>query len=112
MTTIRADRDCCTVIITLTCKAPAILGEVQVLAERMMPIFAKQAGFISMAAHRSTDDTQLVIYLQWQDRASHDACQKSNDFGDLGPQLLGHLASGQAKLDLKIHDVIGVVSAD
>jgi quinol monooxygenase YgiN len=111
MTTIRADADLCTVLVTLTCQTPAIQEQILAIADQMLPIFAKQPGFISCAGHRSTDGTQIITYLQWRDRAAHDACQKSNDFGDLGPQLLAHLASGQASIDIKILTVTQVATA-
>lgn len=111
MITIDAHRPLCSVIVTMTCPSADVRDAVESIVRRMLPIFARQPGFVGMALHRSRDAQQLVTYLQWRSRADHDACQASDAFGDTGPDLLAYLASGEVSIDVRIHDVVAAQSA-
>ncbi len=36
------------------------------LFKRMLPVFQKQPGLVSLNVHRSLDGTQVLTYLQWR----------------------------------------------
>lgn len=111
MATISKDNPVFTAIVTLTCDASDQESLVET-AEKVAPVFAKQHGFISSSVHRSHDGTQVVTYLQWKTREDHEACRRSPRLMAAGARLMGLLASGRVKMDVKTFDVIAAVEAD
>jgi heme-degrading monooxygenase HmoA len=103
--TIRADRNVFTVVVRLTV-SPEDEPEIRALSETMVPVFARQPGFVSMALHRSHDGTELLSYLQWQSRQHHEACQASPEVAAEGREWMEFVGSGRARFEIQTFDVV------
>jgi len=62
-------------------KYPAELKEaIHAVGLNMIPIAKRQAGFVSIAFHQSTDKNETMMYWQWESEQDHQACMKSDDW--------------------------------
>lgn len=89
---------------------PGNIDDLVALSERMVSVFQKQPGFVSMSIHRSHDDTHLIVYVQWRRREDHEACRKSPAVMAAGMEFMQFMEMGRASFDICTYDV--VASAD
>lgn len=109
MATITKDNPVFTVMVRLTVK-PERQRELVDLSARMIPLFQRQPGFISLSLHRSLDGTQVVTYLQWRSQADHAACQASPEVIGSGREFMRFIETGAATIEVLPYEV--VASAD
>lgn len=108
MPTIRNDKTA-TVLVLCDCK-PGDIEEATRLAKEMIPVFAKQPGFVSASLHVSEKRDRFVQYLQWRTVADHLACQKSEDWKAPGASAFWRLMQeGKVKVDAQVYDVAAVL---
>lgn len=69
------------IVLTKTYFKPEQKETVLTLAERSLPIFKAQKGFISLRFHLSKDHSHCMTYLEWTSEEAHLACMDSEDWG-------------------------------
>ncbi len=74
------------------------------LAEKALPIFKAQHGFISIVQFISEDDTHMMSLIEWQTKADHEACMRSPDFSNFNDEWNELLESGQLRFELECYD--------
>lgn len=99
-----------TVVVTLDFE-PEHRGTVLESSQTMGDLFAQQPGFVSMKVHLNHDGNQLLTYLEWTNRASHEACQNAPQVQASGASIMGLLQSGQVRMSVQTYDVISSRSA-
>jgi len=97
-----------TVMVRLTVD-PADQDALTAVAQEMGDVFAAQPGFVSLTLHKSHDGKRLVTYLQWQDRAAHEACQGNPEVMARGARFMEFLQSGRAEIEVETFDVVQVI---
>lgn len=80
------------------------------LQDELMPVFARQPGFIGGAVHISYDGSDALTYLQWRNRADHEACMASPDFEPYNPRWMELLSNG-GQFSFNSYQVENVVSS-
>ncbi len=103
--------DVATVMVSLTVE-PAHQDALIAAALPVVPIMAKQPGFVSASMHKSTDGKRVVQYLQWDSVASHEACLASPDFRtNEAIAFMGFLEANNVQMDVQVFDVVDVTEA-
>jgi heme-degrading monooxygenase HmoA len=92
------------VVVTRVRFKPAAEQEVLSLAKASMPIAARQPGLESMQFHRSHAGNETMMYWLWDERASHEACMASQDWGILSDRWDRLLGSGNAEFFLDTYE--------
>lgn len=87
------------IVLTKTFFDPAAKNEVLELVRSSLPVFRKQIGIISIAAHISNDGTHTMTYILWENKEASDACMQSADFARLNPQWAGLFSAGLARFE-------------
>ncbi len=84
-----------------------------ILAARpVVPIMAKQPGFISASLHKSTDGRRVVQYLQWDSVASHEACMESPDFqANAAVHFISFVEAHGVTMDVQVFEIVDVTEA-
>ncbi len=80
--------------------------EIIELAQRNLPIFARQPGFLSAQIYGSHDGTRILTLLQWDSPAAHEACMQSPDWAQCDPQFTVLLDRGTMQMDVRTYDPI------
>jgi quinol monooxygenase YgiN len=110
MSTIARSADTCTVIVTVDAE-PDAMADLEAHAREGLRQFARAAGFVRGALHKSTDGRRLVQYLQWRSEADHHACMNDPRWEDAPTtrRFMELIDSGRATMDVRIYDVTAVV---
>ncbi len=88
---------------------PAHQDALVLAAQPVMPIMAKQPGFISAALHKSTDGRRVVQYLQWDSVQSHEACMASPDFqAAAAKNFMSFVEEHGVKMDVQVFDIVDI----
>ena len=111
MVTIRDDNAVFTAIVRIDLQQPDDQPALIEAATRMIPVFEKQPGFISLSLHRGLRGTQIVTYLQWRSKADLEACQANPEVIAAGQEFLAYLASGRATIDVQTFEVVACTEA-
>lgn len=82
------------------------------LAQRNLPIFAQQPGFLSARIYRSHDGTRILTLLQWDSPAAHEACMQSPDWAQCDPQFTVLLDRGTMQMDVRTYEPMVTEYAD
>ena len=81
-------------------------------ARPVLPIMAKQPGFVSASLHQSTDGRRVVQYLQWDSVASHEACLGSPDFQtDAAKNFMAFVETNNVAMEVQVFDIVDVTEA-
>ena len=111
MPTISAPSKVTTVMVNMTID-PGQQDALIFAAQPVVPIMAKQPGFISASLHKSTDGQRVVQYLQWDSVASHEACMASPDFrSDAAQTFVAFLEANNVAMDVQVFDIVDVTEA-
>ena len=105
MAVIRRDNPVYTVMVRLTVE-PENQQRLVDLSAQMVPIFAKQPGFVSLNLHRSLDGQQVVTYLQWRSQADHEACQANPEVAAQGREWMEFIEAGKAAIEVRAYEVV------
>ena len=110
MPRIQADRDICTVVVTVDATRE-LIGELESHARDGLRRFAEFPGFLGGALHRSSDGERLVQYLQWRSEADHLACMNDPAWDDLpsSRHFMDVVRSGRATLHVGTYEVLAAV---
>jgi heme-degrading monooxygenase HmoA len=111
MVTICDDNSVFTAIVRIDLQQPDDQPALIEAATRMIPVFRKQPGFISLSLHRGLRGTEIVTYLQWRSKADHEACQSNPEVIAAGQAFLVYLASGRATIDVQTFEVVACADA-
>lgn len=111
MVTIRNDNSVFTAIVRIDLEQPDDQPALIEAARRMIPVFEKQPGFVSVSLHRGLRGTQIVTYLQWRNKADHEACQRNPEVMAAGQDFLAYLVSGRASIDVQTFEVVACAEA-
>ncbi len=76
------------------------------LSKRMLPVFQKQPGLVSLNVHRSLDGTQALTYLQWRSEADHEACRASPEVAAAGSEFTKFIESGRSTIEVQTYQVV------
>ena len=111
MTNIQHPSDLCTVIVTVDAD-PEIVTEMEKHARDGLMLFADFDGFVSGALHRSADGGRLVQYLQWRSEADHRTCMNDPRWDTFGStqRFMERIASGEARIDVRVYGVVAASS--
>lgn len=74
------------IVVTRTQFTPELLGTMEDLTRRSIPIFEKQNGFISMEVKKDLGDQATLTVFQWASLEDHENCMKSPDWGALNEE--------------------------
>lgn len=110
MMTIAPEQPGYTVLARLGVK-PDDQAELLRLSTAMLPVFARQPGFVAASLHRATDATELLLYLQWRSQADSDACLTSPEMMSAGQEWMAFVRSGKATFALQPYEVVTVATA-
>lgn len=102
MTTSAGEGEVFTVLITL--KVPeSRQEEVLQIAQKNLPIFARQPGFLSARIYRSQDGTRILNGLNWASQADYEACMESPEWAQGDPQLFVLLDRGIIEMEVRTY---------
>lgn len=105
MVTVSAENKVFTVMVRILCE-PSDQWNLLDMMDQVEPVFVQQPGFISMSVHRNLDGTENLIYLQWRSRADHESCLFNPDVMAAGKDLMDFVASGKARFEVHMYDVV------
>ncbi len=72
------------------------------------PILHRQIGLVSSSVHRSHDGTRVVDYLQWENKAAHDAWRNSTEMHEAAAELMGLIETGTVGMEMHSYEVVSV----
>lgn len=111
MPTITAPSSVTTVMVNMTVD-PGQQDGLVLAAQPVLPIMAKQPGFISATLHKSTDGRRVVQYLQWDSVASHEACLASPDFHvTAATNFMAFIEANNVEMNVQVFDIVNVTEA-
>lgn len=72
----------------------------------VIPIFAKQPGFISQHIHRSFDETEFISYQQWQSKQDFDRCMANAEVTAVSHEITELVYNRRIRMDIHTYEII------
>lgn len=94
------------VVLTKTYFEPEQKQAVLTLAERSLPIFKAQKGFISLRFHISQDETHCMTYFEWESEEAHFACMDSEDWGPMREEWDQMFSKDSTRFELGTYKIL------
>ncbi len=109
MTIISKDNDVFTVIVRMSV-GPQHMAELLKAHTKTIPVMQKLPGFLSLSSHKTHDDTQLIVYFQWQSQKDHENCMSNPVWQEPGNNdVMRMKEEGIINMDISTCDVFVAV---